>query len=214
MRWALIFSLLWFPSWAHALDVEDGSLLFVENGHNLVECYTNSNFSHVAIVIDGLVYEAEMPEIKTYSIQGWLTKIGRANEGSASPEIVSLVAPDTPYTAEELDRMRTYLQQQVGRRYSIRGYLRGVEGDGIHCSEMCAAAIEVAGRHNFSTANCEISPGDLHDWLPNHHQVGNKMYVYIKKPHRRSVATRWGDWWGDQGRACRWSCFETWTFCW
>jgi len=210
MRWA--FLVLLMPSQLFA--IENGTLLFVENGQNLVECYTKSSYSHVAIVLDDCVYEAELPEVKKYTVQEWFTNIGKYNDGKGSPALVEIQAPDKPYTKEELGKMKVFLESQVGRRYSIRGYLRKIPGTGIHCSEMCATALESSGRCNFSVQNCEISPGDLHDWISGHHQVGNQLYVRIKPEHRRTLCSRWSDWWKHKGTACGWSCCESLTFCW
>lgn len=213
MRWLIIIlGLLASTTSVHA--VEDGTLLFVENGQNLVETYTHSTYSHIAIVIDDHVYEAEPPRIRKQSLLEWFTNIGKHNEGTASPALVVVMAPDKPYSKEEVGNMREYLEKQVGRRYSIRGYLRNVPGDGIHCSEMCAGALEASGRYDFSRPNYTYSPGDLHDSILDYHQFGKKLYVRVKDEYRRPVTSRWKDWWKHKGLMCGWSCVETMTFCW
>lgn len=195
--------------------IPDGSLLFVENSQNLVESYTNSSYSHVAIVLGGEVYEAEPPKVRTYTIKQWFTNVARYNEGLGSPAIVSIFTPKQPLSEEEVARMKEYLEAQVGRRYSIRGYLRKIEGDGIHCSEMCAAALEATERIDFREPNQQMSPGELHSGTSKHYeQHGDKLYATVKKEYRRSTCERWQDWWLHKGSMCRWSCWETWTFCW
>ena len=210
MRWAFLILCL-IPS--TLFSFENGTLLFVENGHNLVEKYTHSSYSHVAIVIDDEVYEAEPPKIHKMSSQDWITKIGKDNEGTGSPEVVSVMAPDKPYTKEEIDKMKAFLESQVGRRYSIKGYVRKRPGDGIHCAEMCSEAIEASGRSDFPNPNCQFSPGSLHDAIEGYHQVGKKLYIRTKDEHRRTMCSRWGEWWCRKGTTCQWSCWETLTFC-
>ena len=210
MRWA--FLILWLvPSLAYSF--ENGTLLFVENGHNIVEKYTHSSYSHVAIVVDEQVYEAEPPKIHKMTVEDWFTKIGKDNEGSGSPEVVSIMVPKKSYTEEETAKMKEFLESQVGRRYSIKGYVRKQPGDGIHCAELCSEALEKSGRCDFSTPNCQFSPGSLHDTLSDHQQVGKKLYVRTKDEYRRTTCSRWKDWWCHKGTTCSWSCWETLTFC-
>lgn len=213
MRLILLgFSLLWMSQ--NAIALENGTLLFVENGQNLVESYTHSTFSHVAIVIDDQVYEAAPPKIKRIPLKDWFTNIGKHNEGRGSPALVEIWKPDRPYSKTELEKMKEYLDGQVDRRYSIRGYLRKVPGDGIHCAEMCSEALEVTGRHSFEKQNFEISPGELRSLISGYQQNGSKLYVQILPENRRPVRSRWKDWWVSKGTECKWSCWETWTFCW
>ena len=213
MRWALVILGVLFPA-ANSLAIEDGTLLFVENGQNLVESYTHSTYSHVAIVIDDQVYQAEPPQVKKEPLLEWFTNVGKYNEGKGSPALVVVMKPETPYSKEEVAKMRDFLEQQVGRRYSIRGYLRKVPGDGIHCAEMCSGALEASGRFSFPNHNYTYSPGELYKIIPEYRQFGKKLYVRIKDEHRRPVASRWKDWWQHKGTMCGWSCLETMTFCW
>jgi hypothetical protein len=194
-------------------DIPNGSLLFVENGYNVVERFTDSSYSHVAIVIDGVVYEANPPNVRTFPVSEWFTNIGKANEGVGSPAIVEIVSPNRPYTQDELTAMKTYLDEQVGRRYSVRGYLRKTPGDGIHCAEMCATALEKAGVVDFSTTNCTLSPGTLREAVTAiHHRDGQKLYVTIRKEFRRSTGQRLKDYWSAQKTMCGWSWKESLKF--
>jgi len=206
----VILALL-IPSNSFAL--EDGTLLFVENGQNLVECYTNSSYSHVAMVIDDHVYEANLPDIKKQSLRDWFTNIGKRNEGTGSPALVVVMMPKQSFSKDEISKMKTFLEEQVDRRYSIRGYLRKVPGEGIHCAEMCAGALEKSGRFKFKNQNYTYSPGDLYNCMP-YSQFGKKLYVRMKVEHRRTMTARWCDWWKHTGTACGWSCVETMVFCW
>lgn len=194
------------------VDLADGTLLFVENSHNLVECYTHSTYSHVAIVLDGNVYEADLPKIRKYTVAEWFTNVGKYNEGKGSPALVTVMAPDTPYVEAEIVKMREFLDAQIDRRYSIQSYLKKSPRDGIHCSEMCAGALEATGKFNFEPENYKLSPGDLHDVVTDHHQVGNKLYVRLRDEYRRPTTIRWKDWWKRKGSFCSWSCWETVTF--
>lgn len=203
--------LLWPFSGANAF--ENGTMLFVENGHNLVECYTRSNVSHVAIVIDDQVYEAEPPVVHKESVEDWLTKIAKYNERRGTPAIVEVLKPSKPYTKSEIDKMRQFLDQQVGRRYSVRGYVRKIPGDGIHCAEMSAQALAATGRINVDQAY-RLSPGNLREIVEDNHNSISKWHVTVKPEYRRSTMTKFVDWFKQKGRTCQWSCGETMRFYW
>ena len=216
----ILFSLalLVSPSFANG-GFEDGTLIFLENSSNIVERYTDSSYSHVAIIMSDKggkqwLYNAEQPRVKRYKIVDYFAEIGRMNEGTKSKVLTSIVRPRRAYTEAEKVKMRAYLEKQVGRTYSIRGYLRDIPGSGIHCSEIVAAAIEATGRRNFVTANYSISPGELASLVSiDHVRQGKKLVVRTKKAERRTVCRRWSDWWVSRGSWCRWSCWETLRYC-
>ena len=218
-----LFILLGFlatPTFALS-DVKSGDMLFVQNSQNIVECWTHSTYSHVAMVIkDGdelWVYEAEIPVVTRYKLKDWLTAMGQRNaEKPHSPAVLTIVAPATPYTAEETAKMKGYLDKQIGRRYSLRGHVRGVPGNGIHCSELTAGAIEASGRINFTLPNYGISPGGLIATLgraKTHRQSGPRLHIQIKESQRMSWCERSGEWWSKRPTWCLWSCWET-LRCW
>ncbi len=206
------------PSFANG-GFEDGTLIFLQNSSNIVECYTDSTYSHVAIIMsdkDGTqwLYNAEQPRVKRYKVVDYFAEIGRMNEGTKSKVLTSIIIPKRAYSNTEKAKMRAYLKSQIGRTYSIRGYLRNLIGHGIHCSEMVAAAIEETGRRNFVKANYSISPGELASLVSvDHVRQGKKLVVRTKKADRRTTSGRWRDWWVSRGNWCRWSCWETLRYC-
>lgn len=216
---SFLFSMVFvFPTFAEAA-FEDGTLIFLENSSNVVECYTDSTYSHVAIVMsdkDGVqwLYNAEPPRIRKYKVVDYFAEIGRMNEGTNSKVVTSIVRPRRRYTRSEKAKMREYLEGQIDRQYSIRGYLRSIPGTGIHCSEMIAAAIEATGRRNFVAKNFSISPGELASLVSvDHVRQGKKLVVVTKKDETRSMCRRWSDWWKGRGTLCGWSCLETLRYC-
>ena len=218
MRTLMIWMLLASP--AMASSFEDGTLLFLENSSNIVECYTDSSYSHVAVILsdehgEKWLYNAEPPRVRKYRLVDYFKEIGRMNEGTKSKVITSILCPKEPYTEEQVGKLRHFLEDQVGRGYSIKGYLRKVEGVGIHCSQMCAGAVEATGRQSFSSPNYCISPGKLRSLVSStYKQHGNKLLVETKHEHRRTISGRWSNWWKSRGTLCSWSCWETLRFCW
>ena len=206
--------MLFFAAEIRAETFETGTLLFVENSSNVVERYTGSSYTHVTIIVmeDGVpwVYEAEPPKVKRATLEQWLTEMAEYNEGWASPALLSVVSPRTPYTEEETVKLKRLLESRRGDPYSLRGYLRGQTGDGIHCSQLCAEAVEAAGRLEFSTPNHRISPEDLRHLVEqDYRQHGRKLCVSLKKEFRRTTCTRWSDWWVSQEKLGRWAYWES-----
>lgn len=168
-------------------DSPDGSLLFLENSHRWVKRYTESSYTHVAILIRDKsgkpwVYDADQPKISKVPFKEWMTTVGDMRNRSRYPILVSVLKPKTPYSDKELSKMRIYLEEQKGRRYSVLGYLQGSPVNGIHCSEMCASAIEKTGRilfyKNGSSFNCVLSPGDLRKMVkPIYEPMGKKVKI-------------------------------------
>lgn len=190
--------LLLLTSTTYAL--ESGDLLFVQNSHNLVENYTKSTYSHVAIVIKDnqqiWVYEASPPVIKKYTLDDWLDQIGQYNlNHKQSPAVLKIVSPNWSYSDNDIFEMKCFLEKHLGRRYSIRGYVRGVKTNGIHCSEMCAGALESTGKIDFLVENMCISPGDLDNMLStSHHLIGRYLLTSKKYDSKLNVSVAWYCW--------------------
>jgi hypothetical protein len=212
-------ALLVAPLQAVGGGFEDGTIILLENSSNIVECYTDSTYSHIAIIMsdengEQWLYNAEPPRVRRYRVVDYFAVIGRMNEGTNSKVVTSIVRPRRSYTSSEKVKMRAYLEDQVGRTYSIRGYLRDVPGTGIHCSELVAAAIESTGRRNFVSANHSLSPGELTSLISiDHVRQGKKLVVQTKKSERRTLCQRWSSWWKGRGTLCGWSCWETLRYC-
>ena len=53
--------------------------------------------------------------------------------------------PKKPLNEQHAADLKSYLDRQLDRRYSVRGIVRGKTGDGIHCAELASQALNVAG---------------------------------------------------------------------
>ena len=188
---------------------EDGTLIFVEDSNELVEFYTDSKTTHVAIIVKDHVYQAEPPTVRKLLATDYLKEIAQANDKHAKMA-VSLYTPKVPLTEDEVKKMVEYLDKQVGRRYSIRGFFRKDESDGIHCSQICTEALVAAGRVK-SERPWKVSPTTLRDSLASTYNAGKGYYLVEKKDQTRWQ--RFCAWCTGAGRWCGWSCEETWTFC-
>ena len=144
-------------------ELPDGSLIFLDHSNNIVERYTDAKTTHVAIVIndkDGAwVYEAQPPKVRKVKLSEFYDDIVRLKRKRKKLRLW-VYTPLEPYNDRQVKAMRDYLEQQVGRKYSIKSYLRGRELDGIHCSEMVSRALEKSQRFRiFNPAR--TSPGEL-----------------------------------------------------
>jgi hypothetical protein len=200
-----------------ANSVPDGTLLFLDNSNLFVELYTGSETTHVAVVLNERdapwVYEATPHEVRKLTLDDYYAELGKLNQRrKESKKIrVQMLRPRAAYSAEEVAAMRGWLESQLGRRYSIKGYVRG-KSDGIHCAELAAHALCTSGALNLDRCQDEC-PTTLYEKsksfsLPPAH-------ITIDEPvEQPSWCERsWNDWRGF-GRWCKWSSWEAWTFCW
>jgi hypothetical protein len=200
-----------------ASPLPDGSLIFIDNSNQFVELYTGSSTTHVAVVVrdqgEAWVYEATPAEVRKVTLDAYYAELGRINQRRDDDDKVRawLVRPRHPYNDQQVAALRKSLESQVGRRYSVKGYVRG-ESDGIHCAELAASALCAAGVCQIERCQDE-SPAELlarveESSIP-------KALLTLPEPEEQEdwCARSQRDWAGFTNW-CRWSCWETWTFCW
>jgi hypothetical protein len=201
-----------------APSLPDGTLLFLENCSSVVERTTKGEIAHVAIIFRGdegaFVYEATPAKVRRVKLDDYLTELARINNRHDEDDQVRAVAlaPQPAYTVNEIDKMRTHLDGQLNRRYSVKGYVRGKPSDGIHCAELASTTLNQSGRYKFEDCH-KINPQALYKSLLPTHLAPSPLSIppiaiqesWWLRAKRRSVA--WGTW-------CGWSCREAWLFCW
>ena len=155
MKWllrpALLLVLMAAAAASRAAELSDGTLLFLENCSSVVERSTHGEIAHVALVFGDAsqrwVYEATPAKVRRVKLDDYLLELARSNRRrNASDEIrVFALRPEPEYTSEETAKMRAFLDSQLGRRYSVKNYVRGKPYDGIHCAELTASTRGPAG---------------------------------------------------------------------
>jgi len=108
--------------------------------------------------------------------------------------------------------MRAYLDDQIGRRYSVKNYVRGKPYDGIHCAELTSTTLNQSGRYAFQDCH-KLAPQALYQAVLASHEPPELLEIpalVVKEPwwlrtQRRLIA--WATW-------CRWSSREAWLFFW
>jgi hypothetical protein len=117
------------------------------------------------------------------------------------------------YSAEEVAAMRAVLDAQLGRRYSVRNYVRTKPGDGIHCAELASSVLNASGRFRFEN-NAKIHPAALFAAIDKRPHYGPAEEVLIapaaKEPWCARAQRRTAQWFNW----CGWSLREAWLWCW
>ena len=219
----------------------DGTLLFLENCSSLVERTTRGQIGHAALVFhdEGTcwVYEATPTKVRRVALADYYAELVRLNARRDDSEKIRtwLLVPKTPYTATEVEKMREYLDAQIGRRYSVRNYVRSKPGEvhatkvgpalvqvtvessgksagGIHCAELTSTTLNASGRYAFE--NChKIHPQALYTAVLPTHAAPDELLLAkpaVKEPWCQRAQRRTAEWFNW----CGWSCREAWAWCW
>jgi hypothetical protein len=196
----------------------DGTLLFLENCNSVVEYTTRGEIAHVALVFrDGgepWVYEATPGKVRRVTVEDYFIELARLNQRRAGDDQIRAFAllPKAAYTDEEVGNMRSHLDQQLGRRYSVKNYVRGKPYDGIHCAELASSTLNQSGRYAFAECH-KLNPQALYAAILPTHTPPELVAIpplESQEPWRQRVqrsCTGWFNW-------CRWSCREAWLWCW
>jgi hypothetical protein len=157
--------------------LRDGSVLFWKGGPlaRPVLKRTGSDISHAAIILyEGSVpylYEAVPPCVRRVRIDQYEREMQTKAASSRRPFTWFIMEPKEPYTLAQLDAMKRHADSQIGRRYMLRGWLRGVEARGIFCSEFVSDTVAKSGK--IESGGVHESPGGLYNKL---------LPFYIKNP--------------------------------
>lgn len=196
---------------------ESGSLVVIKNSNQVVSSVTRSDVTHVALVIHEAgrpwIYEATPGYVRRIGWTAYREELGRLNHHRKRPMKMIVVPPKEAYKEREIGAMRVYLHTQVGRRYSVRGYVRKQKGDGIHCAELAANALNCTRRFQFGRTE-RLSPGKLYEVVAQRYaSAGTPVAIRPIPPAEPWCARTWKRW-TQFSSWCGWACFETWTFCW
>lgn len=197
-------------------NLSDGTLLYLTNSNRVVETVTQSDISHVAMIVnvDGspYVYEATPAIVRRISLSAYQKELAETNRRRAVDMKLFAKRPKRAFTSKERKLVKSYLDQQLHRRYSVKSYVWKKSTAGIHCAELIATALTRCKREEFSNPE-SLNPHSLVSHTTRLYQSP----VAIAIPHPRSDLT-WcqRSWvaWSNASRWCKWACVEAWTFCW
>ena len=159
------------------------------------------------------IYEATPAKVRRVSVEQYYAELARLNERRDADDQVRVWAlrPQATYADEEVTRMRSFLDSQIGRRYSIRNYVKREPADGIHCAELTAATLARSGRYNIDAGH-KLHPTALFEaLLPSHHAPEEISIAPLDagEPWFVRAQRRWTEWF----TWCGWSFQEAWSFC-
>lgn len=197
---------------------QDGTLIFLENSKKIVKEITDSCVTHVAIVMNAggtpWVYEAEPPRVRRLPLMAFYREIARRNRDDDEAIRIWLMPPNAPFSKQQRREMKWFLDSQLGRRYSIKNYVRDVDGDGTHCAQLTASALKRSGRLSFD--NCQrLSPAALISNTGPVYTVATEALITLTNDEdERNWCQRSYAWWSEAWTWCKWSSEESWKWCW
>ena len=164
--WSLLLaaSLLATPSLASTTEIaqvtavaETGTLLFSQGDCLAVRVYSQSSYTHVAIVVkqadECWVYDAMPgPGVRRTPLAQYLYEL--------TPGKVEVFQPQRPIEGPSAVLMQRYLESQLGRPYQVRQHLTGCACVGVHCSEYVTEAL-MAAEQITARQPARVTPGSL-----------------------------------------------------
>lgn len=200
--------------------LDDGSLVALENCNYWVERYTQTPIGHVAMAVNESqqtwIYEATPGKVRRLTWTDYRAELAALNvdrQAKKKPEIVTWVLePKKSLTREQSAELKSYLDSQLNRRYSVKGIVRGKEGDGIHCAELASHALNVAGLADIDDCHKQ-SPAAVRDTAQGFCDPAYQASCAAQVAEETWCQRAWRRW-KHWGLMCRWSCGEAWRFCW
>jgi hypothetical protein len=154
IRLAFILSLLTSPALA---QLPDGTLVFSNKPGTVIGNVAqrmatkaqgyHSRYTHVGIVLDGVVYHSDYPRVTTRSVHA-----------RKRFESMTYQLPARQYTPQQIASMKAYARSQLGQPYRLRGFLRRDGSEGW-CSTFVGQVLNQAG-HNM-TKQQRFTPDNL-----------------------------------------------------
>jgi len=194
----------------------DGSLVVLHNSNKMVAGWTDSEVTHVALLlnIDGQpwVYEATPGKVRRVPMASYREELIELNASRRRPTRMSVLQPKRPYSPQQIAKMRAYLNEQLGRRYSIKGVVRRKPSDGIQCAEYVATALSKTGRYRVTDAHT-LHPATIVLKATPLHEAPLIVSIRARKTQESWCSRSWKQL--DSIRVwCSWAWYEAVMFCW
>jgi hypothetical protein len=211
--WWLVLALL-----TASPEIGDGSLVFLENCNSVVEVATRGEIGHVAIVMcegdETWIYEATPGKVRKLTLAAYEEELARINAGRKGRDPIKMwiVSPQRKFTPAEATAMQEFLDEQLGRRYSVKNYVRNQPGDGTHCAELAANMLNRSGRFHFEQPHA-IHPSRLLTVIEPEYPTKTE-YPIAPLARKEPWYVRWGRCCSESCNWCAWGCREVWSFVW
>lgn len=195
--------------------IRDGTLIYLENSNKIVQSTTDAEITHVAMIFEDesqhWVYEATPARVRRLTLQQYVREIGMLNADRDEPMTMWIMQPQESYPETEARRMQQFLKKQIGRRYSIQSYVRGQRREGIHCAELAGDTLDRAQRYEFQRTY-KRTPAAVIAAVQSDYSPARRVRIQSQERPGNWCQRTWGRWY-DAWDWCKWSCYETWTFC-
>ena len=173
-----MFSLILAAFLSQIPEIPDGTLLFVEGGSEIVMSQTESPYSHVAVIFnenkEPIVYEAVRPVVRKISLAEYIEKTEQDN-AKKHKEMKLWIRKPKNLTKKEIDAMKKYGEDQLGRKYRIRSYLSEQPENTIHCGELTTRTM-IAGGMNVKENPCIQTPKSIMEFSARWYE--DKVQIY------------------------------------
>jgi len=199
-----------------ANEWESGSLVVFEDSNKVVAVWTDSDVTHLAMLMtvggEPCIYEATPARVRCVPLARYCHELTLANGRRRDPVRMWILEPKEPYQHDQLAQMHAYLNRQLGRRYSVKGYVRKRPAEGIHCAELASTALARGGCSDFSGPQT-MSPGVVFERAKPLHRPPVEVDISARRGDASWCANSWERWFAFQSW-CGWACYESFTFCW
>ena len=123
-------------------------------------------YTHVSIVIDGLVYESDWPRAKKV----------RVSQYGKHRATYDYFIPKNPYSQDEINRMRSKAESELGKPYQLRNYFNpnSRKTKGTWCSPYVGNVLNASGRYRF-TKQTMHEPQGIFNRIKSQHQFSSRI---------------------------------------
>lgn len=171
----LLFSLFVSPISSGAEPPANGALIYTENGSCLVSTYTNSTYSHVAIVLyergEPVVFEAKPGGVTKSTYQRYLKTAATAKLNDGNPMSLWLMNPRHAYTKQELSKMLDLANQALGTPYSVIPTITGRNQSTLQCAQFVSTILQTTPRFWFKSPKYQTPATLLKIAKPGYHPM-------------------------------------------
>ncbi len=185
--------------------MQTGTLLVTKGDCLAVRVYTQSPFTHVAVVVvrntRPLVYESTNGVgVRCLSLDKYLS--------TQNQQEVHVFQPKTTLSESSKQKLEVYLDSQLGRPYEVQHFLTGDVSTGMHCSEYVTCGLIQSGLLKAKQP-ARVSPASLVQGITQSEVYSAKQTVLIQPPasQQSQTATWYGQLWEDT-RNCTANCYQ------
>ena len=153
----------------------NGALIYTENGSCLVSTYTNSTYSHVAIVLyergNAVVFEAKPGGVTKSTYQQYLKTAATAKLNDGNPVTLWLMNPKHAYNKQDLTSMLDAANQAIGTPYSVIPTITGRSQSTLQCAQYVSSILQTTPRFWFKSPKYQTPATLLNIAKPGYHPM-------------------------------------------